>query len=247
MIHLFSVSFWVRSLLVSSILLLFFMFFSMLPLELAFIISLFLFCVSSRLFYILLLFLFTLSLVLFSVFFPFLPLLLCLVYISFSVFVPVHLTFPLCFHDLLLCIFSFCICFVVLIFPYFIYYSWIHIVIFFSVLFIFIEWIICIITFLAYHYVLCGVFCSAKGTCCVWFNCILCSTYVIWFSWHHLLRDFYTFWCIISFSICHSLLCNIFSLRIVFHYFSDSVYCFPFYFLSSFLFTSRGDITNINL
>ena len=80
--------------------------------------------------------------------------------------------------------------FVVLIFPYFLYYS---------VIFKYLN------TFLYYYFpeipLLCVVFCSAKGTCYIWFSCILCSTYVIWFLWHHLWCYFHTFWFIVSFSI----------------------------------------------
>ena len=108
-------------------------------------------------------------------------------------------------------VYLFLLYFLVLIFPCFIYFCILQL--FFPVLFIFIQQIICIISFMAYHYVLCGVFCSAKVTCYVWFiffcSCILCSTYVIWFSWHLLWHHFHTFQYIVSFPICHSVLWDI--------------------------------------
>ena len=70
-------------------------------------------------------------------------------------------------------------------------------------------------------------------------SCILCSTYVIWFSWHLLWYHFHTFQYIVSFPICHSVLWDILvsCIYIFFHSFSYSVYCFPFMFLFSFWFT----------
>ena len=146
-------------------------------------------------------------------------------------------------------VYLFLLYFLVLIFPCFIYFCILQL--FFPVLFIFIQKIICIISFMAYHYVLCGVFCSAKVTCYVWFifffflqlhfvfhicNLIFMTSFKASFSHFSIYR------LLSHFSFCIVGHFGFSCIYIFFHSFSYSVYCFPFTFLFSFWFTGCSGV-----
>ena len=76
---------------------------------------------------------------------------------------------------------------------------------------------------------LCALWCKGGMFCLIHFfcSCIVCSTYLIWFLWHLLWYNLYTFWYIVSFPVCHSVLCNsLFFHAYLLSFFFLSVYCF---------------------